>query len=76
MRVGVRTLRQKLMEYYAGGGNSDPFQFAIPKGGYRLTLINSVAIPDTHSVGQCLPGRATGAYAAMTKTAQFPATGQ
>jgi hypothetical protein len=40
VRVGVRTLRQKLMEYYAGGGHSDPLQFAIPKGGYRLTFIN------------------------------------
>ncbi|HEY4212402.1 MAG TPA: hypothetical protein VGM84_13065 [Steroidobacteraceae bacterium] len=38
VRVGVRTLRQKLMEYYAGAGGSDPLQFAIPKGGYRLTF--------------------------------------
>ena len=33
------------MEYYAGGGNSDPLQFAIPKGGYRLTV--SVADADS-----------------------------
>ena len=39
VRVGVRTLRQKLMEYYARGGNGDSLQFAIPKGGYRLTFI-------------------------------------
>jgi len=39
VRVGVRTLRQKLMEYYAGSGNRDPVQFAIPKGGYRLTFV-------------------------------------
>jgi hypothetical protein len=39
VRVGVRTLRQKLMEYYARAGNGDPLQFAIPKGGYRLTIL-------------------------------------
>ena len=45
VRVAVRTLRQKLMEYYAGGGNSDPLQFAIPKGGYRLTFIPAALPP-------------------------------
>src|SRR5580693_10589317 len=45
VRVGVRTLRQKLMEYYAGGSNSDPLQFAIPKGGYRLTFIPTTLYP-------------------------------
>jgi hypothetical protein len=43
VRVAVRTLRQKLMEYYAGDGNSDPLQFAIPKGGYRLTFIKQLS---------------------------------
>jgi hypothetical protein len=38
VRVAVRTLRQKLAEYYAGAGTNDGFQFAIPKGGYRLTV--------------------------------------
>ncbi len=66
VRVGVRTLRQKLMEYYAGSGNTDELQFAIPKGGYRLTLVKlSPAIPDTRSV---VPnpslGRATSALPA------------
>ena len=66
VRVGVRTLRQKLMEYYAGSGNTDELQFAIPKGGYRLTLIKqTAAIPDTRSVvPNAFLGRATGAYPA------------
>jgi hypothetical protein len=38
VRVSVRTLRQKLAEYYAGSGNSDELRFDIPKGGYRLTV--------------------------------------
>lgn len=39
VRVAVRTLRQKLAEYYAtAGSHDDGFQFIIPKGGYRLTV--------------------------------------
>jgi hypothetical protein len=37
VRVSVRTLRQKLAEYYAGPGRDDELYFEIPKGGYRLT---------------------------------------
>ena len=39
VRVSVRTLRQKLAEYYAGPGLHDEVHFVIPKGGYRLTVI-------------------------------------
>ena len=39
VRVSVRTLRQKLAEYYAGPGDSDEIRFDIPKGGYRLTVL-------------------------------------
>ena len=38
VRVAVRTLRQKLAEYYATASSPDEFQFVIPKGGYRLTV--------------------------------------
>jgi hypothetical protein len=38
VRVAVRTLRQKLAEYYAGEGRQDALQFSIPKGAYRLTF--------------------------------------
>ncbi len=38
VRVSVRTLRQKLAEYYAGTGQTDELRFDIPKGGYRLTF--------------------------------------
>jgi hypothetical protein len=38
VRVSVRTLRQKLGEYYAGPGRDDEVRFEIPKGGYRLTV--------------------------------------
>jgi hypothetical protein len=69
VRVGVRTLRQKLMEYYAGGGNSDPLQFAIPKGGYRLTFIPAAAT--TPLMGMAPPSDGSlstgaGAYSAAT----------
>ncbi len=37
VRVSVRSLRQKLAEYYAGPGQHDEVRFDIPKGGYRLT---------------------------------------
>ena len=39
VRVSVRALRQKLMEYYAGPGGSEEIRFDIPKGGYRLTVL-------------------------------------
>jgi hypothetical protein len=38
VRVSVRSLRQKLAEYYAGPGQNDEVRFDIPKGGYRLTV--------------------------------------
>jgi hypothetical protein len=48
VRVSVRTLRQKLAEYYAGPGRDDEVRFDIPKGGYRLTVTRHVlaASPD------------------------------
>ena len=45
VRVGVRTLRQKLMEYYAGSGSSDQVQFAIPKGGYPGCHLSQTTTP-------------------------------
>jgi hypothetical protein len=39
VRVAVRTLRQKLTEYYAGAGRHDELQFVVAKGGYRLTFV-------------------------------------
>jgi hypothetical protein len=43
VRVSVRTLRQKLAEYYAGPGRTDELHFEIPKGGYRLIFIPCAA---------------------------------
>ena len=39
VRVGVRALRQKLAEYYAGAGRDDELHLFIPKGGYRLSVL-------------------------------------
>jgi len=39
VRVAARTLRQKLLEYYAGPGRNDAIHFVIPKGGYRLIAV-------------------------------------
>jgi hypothetical protein len=44
VRVAVRTLRQKLAEYYAAMGSDDGFQLVIPKGGYRLTILPVVQL--------------------------------
>src|SRR5262249_38480665 len=48
VRVSVRTLRQKLAEYYAGPGRDDEVRFEIPKGGYRLTATR-------HDVAEVVP---------------------
>jgi hypothetical protein len=45
VRVSVRALRQKLMEYYGGPGGSDEIRFDIPKGGYRLTVLRHASAP-------------------------------
>ncbi|MEP7313863.1 MAG: hypothetical protein ABI859_14865 [Pseudomonadota bacterium] len=46
VRVSVRTLRQKLIEYYAGPGEQDEIRFDIPKGGYKLVVSrNTPAAP-------------------------------
>ncbi|MEO8308899.1 MAG: hypothetical protein ABI616_12755 [Pseudomonadota bacterium] len=38
VRVGMRNLRQKLLEYYSGSGRHDTLVFDIPKGAYRATV--------------------------------------
>jgi hypothetical protein len=70
VRVGVRTLRQKLMEYYAGGGHSDPLQFAIPKGGYRLTFIKQNPAATTPATGIAPPSNGS-----LSSGAATPASG-
>ena len=50
VRVSVRTLRQKLAEYYAGPGHNDPLRFDIPKGGYRLTVARIEPVHDAQPV--------------------------
>ena len=45
VRVSVRTLRQKLAEYYAGPGRDDELHFDIPKGGYRLSATRREKAP-------------------------------
>lgn len=51
VRVAVRTLRQKLAEYYAAAGENDGLQFVIPKGGYRLTVVPVPAQSSAPAVG-------------------------
>ncbi len=44
VRVSVRTLRQKLTEYYAGPAGAEELHFEIPKGGYRLVFVPSAVV--------------------------------
>lgn len=37
VRVAMRSLRQKLLEHYTGGGRHDELVLSIPKGAYRVT---------------------------------------
>jgi hypothetical protein len=45
VRVHVRTLRQRLAEYYAGAGREDSVHFEIPKGAYRLLVVPQTQQP-------------------------------
>jgi hypothetical protein len=38
VRVSMRSLRQKLLEHYMGGGRDDALVFDIPKGAYRIRV--------------------------------------
>jgi hypothetical protein len=57
VRVSVRTLRQKLAEYYAGPGRDDEARFDIPKGGYRLAVTRQEKAPppETLPSSQAVP---------------------
>ncbi len=43
VRVNVRSLRQRLDEYYRGAGAQDAVRIEIPKGGYRIQISNNLA---------------------------------
>jgi hypothetical protein len=62
VRVSVRTLRQKLAEYYAGPGRDEELRFEIPKGGYRLTATRHAAATP---IGATAPTAALPAAAAQ-----------
>src|SRR6185295_11204524 len=49
VRVGVRALRRRLQDYYAGPGHRDELQFDIPKGGYRLVCAPRALAPAAES---------------------------
>jgi hypothetical protein len=68
VRVAMRGMRQKLMEYYAGPGKNDHLVFDVPKGSYRLRVVArdqpvaEPATPDAESFGE----------AALVATAEPP----
>lgn len=49
VRVEAGRLRSRLLEYYAGEGQSDPLLFEVPKGSYR------VLIRDHHAEHRAIP---------------------
>jgi hypothetical protein len=53
VRVGVRTLRQKLLAYYADPGRDDRLVFDIPKGSYKLTA--RIREPDAGATSTVAP---------------------
>jgi len=59
VRVYAHNLRQKLQQYYAETGNGDLRQLTIPKGEYRLTLIDSQGDAEMPPPAE-LPGRRAG----------------
>jgi hypothetical protein len=43
VRVYAHNLRQKLQQFYASAGSDEPRQLAVPRGEYRLALVDAVA---------------------------------
>src|SRR5689334_19516684 len=52
VRVAMRSLRQKLLEHYTGGGRNDELQLSIPKGAYRVIATPRAA---AHAVAESVP---------------------
>ncbi|MET0293132.1 MAG: hypothetical protein ABW136_12295, partial [Steroidobacteraceae bacterium] len=53
VRVAVRGMRQKLLEYYAGPGKNDRLVLDVPKGSYRLRTLSrdeTAVAPDPAAV--------------------------
>jgi serine/threonine-protein kinase len=50
VRVEVRRLRQKLLEYYAEAGSDSSLVFDLPKGGYGLTWRHRQRLPEQPSI--------------------------
>jgi hypothetical protein len=73
VRVSVRTLRQKLAEYYAGGGRHDEIHFEIPKGGYRL--IFAAQDPGVSTGPSAAPAEIPAAPSSSVDVADAPAAG-
>jgi hypothetical protein len=50
VRVAMRSLRQKLLEHYTGGGRHDELVLSIPKGAYRVTATRRAQTEEPVSV--------------------------
>lgn len=50
VRVEVRRLRQKLLEYYAADGSDSEVVFELPKGGYALAWRHREKVSEPHSI--------------------------
>ncbi|MEJ0006498.1 MAG: hypothetical protein WDM77_09070 [Steroidobacteraceae bacterium] len=58
VRVYVHKLRRKLEEYYSAAGRSDPFQLNIPKGAYRIVILDRDALSPAVDVAEQVPAMA------------------
>ena len=72
VRVAMRSLRQKLVEHYAGAGKLDPLVFDIPKGAYRLTATARppAEIPDPAPAAEAAPAATAQAHHADIRAAR------
>lgn len=58
VRVYAHHLRQKIQQYYNDAGSDEPEQLAIPKGEYRVTLVQAAVAPAPDSEPEVPEGRA------------------
>lgn len=66
VRVAMRSLRQKLLEYYAGAGKHERLVFDIPKGSYRLQVTaRDAAEPAAEAVAPAPDSSQTNTTAAL-----------
>jgi serine/threonine-protein kinase len=72
VRVQASLLRQKLEQYYATDGRSESLVIAIPKGGYKVTFVETMARENTAAGSEARPFKAGAKHVILSYAKRLP----